>query len=80
MENVMTNGFCELNENEMMEVDGGGITQFFKDVINGIGYLQHQAIWGKANTAANQYIMNYPDSPSAQVMMENPNNYVPIFK
>ncbi len=24
MENVMTNGFCELNENEMMMVDGGG--------------------------------------------------------
>ncbi len=23
MENVMTNGFCELNENEMMEVEGG---------------------------------------------------------
>lgn len=23
MENIMTNGFCELNENEMMMVDGG---------------------------------------------------------
>jgi hypothetical protein len=23
MENVMTKGFCELNENEMMMVDGG---------------------------------------------------------
>ncbi|MBQ8826786.1 MAG: hypothetical protein IJ007_06810 [Oscillospiraceae bacterium] len=23
MENVMTKGFCELNEQEMMEVDGG---------------------------------------------------------
>lgn len=23
MNNVMTNGFCELNENEMMMVDGG---------------------------------------------------------
>lgn len=23
MEKVMTNGFCELNENEMMMVDGG---------------------------------------------------------
>ena len=23
MENVMTKGFCELNENEMMSVDGG---------------------------------------------------------
>lgn len=23
MENIMTKGFCELNENEMMETDGG---------------------------------------------------------
>ena len=23
MKNVMTNGFCELNEQEMMEIDGG---------------------------------------------------------
>lgn len=23
MENIMTNGFCELNENEMIEVEGG---------------------------------------------------------
>lgn len=23
MDNVMTNGFCELNENEMMETNGG---------------------------------------------------------
>ena len=26
MENVMTNGFCELNENEMMETEGGLVT------------------------------------------------------
>lgn len=25
MNNVMTNGFCELNENEMMMVDGGSV-------------------------------------------------------
>ena len=25
MENIMTNGFCELNEQEMMMVDGGGV-------------------------------------------------------
>jgi len=79
MENVMTNGFCELNEQEMMEVEGG-ITQLFKDIVNGIGKLYHEAVWGKANAAANQYIMNHPDTPSAQIMMENPNNYVPIFK
>ncbi len=24
MENVMTKGFCELSENEMMDLDGGG--------------------------------------------------------
>ena len=77
MENVMTNGFCELDEQEMIVVDGGWNP--IKDFINGVGYLYHQAIWGKANAAANQYIMKYPDSPSAKIMMENPNNYVPIF-
>jgi len=25
MEKIMTNGFCELNENEMMETNGGAI-------------------------------------------------------
>jgi hypothetical protein len=29
MDNVMTKGFCELNENEMMGVDGGAL----KDVL-----------------------------------------------
>jgi bacteriocin-like protein len=29
MNNVMTKGFCELNENEMMGVEGGGIQGLF---------------------------------------------------
>jgi len=29
MENVMTKGFCELNENEMMGVDGGGCPWYY---------------------------------------------------
>ena len=32
MENVMTNGFCELSEQEMMEVEGGGPVTFFSGV------------------------------------------------
>lgn len=28
MENVMKNGFCELNENETIMVDGGGVVAF----------------------------------------------------
>ena len=33
MELTMTNGFCEMNEMEMQEVDGGGVVN---DVVNGV--------------------------------------------
>lgn len=32
MENVMTNGFCELNEQEMIGTDGGGWWSFWENV------------------------------------------------
>ena len=49
MENVMTNGFCELNENEMMMIDGGwdgwqwltGVGQ----TVAGIGVTAVGAAW-----------------------------------
>lgn len=38
MELTMTNnfGFCELNENEMMMVDGGGLAEGFMTAVGGI--------------------------------------------
>ncbi len=36
MNNVMTNGFCELNENEMMMVEGGGFLIFLGGIAAGI--------------------------------------------
>ncbi len=40
MDNVMTKGFCELNENEMMMVDGGfDAKQFGKGVITVCGVI-----------------------------------------
>lgn len=32
MEKVMTNGFCELNEQEMMETEGGGWFSMWYDI------------------------------------------------
>ncbi len=34
MTNLITTGFCELNEQEMIETDGGGIIGLISDCIN----------------------------------------------
>ena len=39
MELTMTNGFCELNENEMMAVDGGALKDFV-DKINPMNVVE----------------------------------------
>ncbi len=47
MNNVMTNGFCELNENEMIMVDGGATINpgsLFVDFGRAIGEAAHKAI------------------------------------
>lgn len=36
MNNVMTNGFCELNENEMMTTEGGSVLIFIGGIAAGI--------------------------------------------
>ena len=36
MENVITNGFCELNEQEMMMVDGGGFISTVSGVASAV--------------------------------------------
>jgi len=35
MENVMTNGFCKLNEQEMMETDGGIVMELIGSILIG---------------------------------------------
>ena len=45
MEKIMTNGFCELNEQEMMGTDGGGWCDFWEDV----GYNAYDYDNGKTN-------------------------------
>lgn len=43
MENVMTNGFCELNENEMMAVEGG-YTETNNPIVNFINGTKNYII------------------------------------
>ncbi len=53
MNNVMTNSFCELDENEMMVVDGGWDGKMwasgFRQALTGIG----STIGGAANVVCN---------------------------
>ena len=43
MELTKTNGFCEMNEMEMQEVDGGGIWDFITCAIGGnVGFWVYQ--------------------------------------
>jgi bacteriocin-like protein len=59
MENVMTKGFCELNENEMMNVDGGDEkdTQFGYYVGYGVGAWSN--FWEGVGASAHQGVCNW---------------------
>ena len=61
MENVMTNGVCQLNEQEMIETEGGGITylQAFFDFIYGASDS-----WAKADRMASEYTNKYVNNLS----------------
>ena len=54
MENVMTNDFCELNENEMMETDGGLILETL--VIGGIVLVGTHVVVNAALGIQNIYL------------------------
>lgn len=60
MENIMTNGFCELNENEMMMVEGGGAWQtawnVTKEVFKGAAIIGGVVVAGAAAMAAAPYV------------------------
>ena len=61
--------FTELDEREVMKTDGGKI---LSDFFNGINYLIDKKIWGKADAAANKFIMEHPDHPTSQLYMKYP--------
>ena len=50
MENVMTNGFCELNEQEMMMTDGGVSSS--EAASNGFGYYLLWSLFGDPGSSA----------------------------
>lgn len=54
MELRMTNGFCEMNEMEMQEVDGGGVFDFLLNAVSAraVGDL---VAWDLANCYAIGY-------------------------
>ena len=49
MEKIMTNGFCELNEQEMMTTEGGGWWSFWENVGASIYDATHPDIYGHDN-------------------------------
>ncbi len=52
MDNVMTKGFCELNEKELSETDGGVIGAIIvAGVCIGLGYVNYRTCQYIANTA-----------------------------
>lgn len=52
MKKVMTNGFCQLNEQEMMETEGGGWFSFWEGVGSSIYQATHNTwINDSINTA-----------------------------
>jgi hypothetical protein len=61
MENVMTKGFCELNENEIMETEGGKITWGFYP------YEVYKA--NQSNKAANAAASNFVKMVDEAVML-----------
>ncbi len=63
MELTMTNnfGFCELNENEMMIVDGGGVWQtawnVTKEVFKGVAIISGVVLAGATAMTAAPYVL-----------------------
>ena len=49
MNNVITNDFCELNENKMLETDDGGWWSFWEGVGSNIYQVTHPDIYGHNN-------------------------------
>lgn len=82
MTDIITRGFCDLNEQEMLDADGGSIllTALITISICGLGAIGTTAVagavgsaaWKKADAAANAYIAAYPDSPAAEILASKP--------